>query len=99
MHRSNRLAENQSSLPGKTKFLTVTIRTIATAVILMGIDSPLILTFIEESLRSIVNRLSRIEGHIRGIKTMVQESRPCPDVLVQMQQSGRTGSGGADGFG
>lgn len=38
----------------------------------------------EESLRSIVNRLSRIEGHIRGIKTMVQESRPCPDVLVQI---------------
>ncbi|NEP20991.1 metal-sensing transcriptional repressor [Moorena sp. SIO3I6] len=38
----------------------------------------------EESLRRIINRLSRIEGHIRGIKTMVQESRPCPDVLVQI---------------
>uniref|UniRef100_A0A832M2P5 Metal-sensing transcriptional repressor n=1 Tax=Oscillatoriales cyanobacterium SpSt-402 TaxID=2282168 RepID=A0A832M2P5_9CYAN len=38
----------------------------------------------EESLRQIVNRLSRIEGHIRGIKTMVQESRPCPDVLIQV---------------
>lgn len=38
----------------------------------------------EESLRSIVNRLSRIEGHIRGIKTMVQESRPCPEVLTQI---------------
>lgn len=38
----------------------------------------------EESLRRVVNRLSRIEGHIRGIKTMVQESRPCPDVLVQL---------------
>ncbi|NEP02603.1 MAG: metal-sensitive transcriptional regulator [Symploca sp. SIO2E9] len=38
----------------------------------------------EESLRRIVNRLSRIEGHIRGIKTMVQESRACPDVLVQL---------------
>ncbi len=37
----------------------------------------------EESLRSIINRLSRLEGHIRGIKTMVLESRPCPDVLVQ----------------
>lgn len=36
------------------------------------------------SLKQIVNRLSRIEGHIRGIKTMVQESRPCPDVLVQI---------------
>ena len=38
----------------------------------------------EESLRRIVNRLSRVEGHIRGIKTMVQESRSCPDVLVQL---------------
>lgn len=38
----------------------------------------------EESLRRLVNRLSRIEGHIRGIKVMVQESRPCPDVLVQL---------------
>jgi DNA-binding FrmR family transcriptional regulator len=38
----------------------------------------------EESLRRIVNRLSRIEGHIRGIKMMVQESRACPDVLVQI---------------
>ncbi|MEB3175414.1 MAG: metal-sensing transcriptional repressor [Cyanobacteriota bacterium] len=38
----------------------------------------------EESLRLIVNRLSRIEGHIRGVKTMVQESRPCPEVLIQI---------------
>jgi CsoR family transcriptional regulator, copper-sensing transcriptional repressor len=38
----------------------------------------------EESLRKIINRLSRIEGHIRGIKTMVTESRPCPEVLVQI---------------
>lgn len=38
----------------------------------------------EESLRQIVNRLSRIEGHIRGVKTMVTESRPCPEVLVQL---------------
>ncbi|WP_088890206.1 metal-sensitive transcriptional regulator [Leptolyngbya ohadii] len=38
----------------------------------------------EESLRRIVNRLSRIEGHIRGIKTMVQANTSCPDVLVQL---------------
>ena len=38
----------------------------------------------EESLKKIVNRLSRLEGHIRGIKTMVQENRSCPDVLVQV---------------
>ncbi|MFN4280173.1 metal-sensing transcriptional repressor [Thermosynechococcus sp.] len=38
----------------------------------------------EESLRAIVNRLSRIEGHVRGIKTMVQDSRPCPEILIQI---------------
>ncbi len=38
----------------------------------------------EASLRQIVNRLSRIEGHIRGIKTMVTDSRPCPEVLIQI---------------
>ncbi|NJK28230.1 MAG: metal-sensing transcriptional repressor [Coleofasciculaceae cyanobacterium SM2_3_26] len=38
----------------------------------------------EESRRRIVNRLSRIEGHIRGIKTMVSENRPCPEVLMQI---------------
>lgn len=38
----------------------------------------------EESLRAIINRLSRIEGHIRGIKTMVQENRDCPEVLTQI---------------
>ncbi|MDY6805544.1 MAG: metal-sensitive transcriptional regulator [Cyanobacteriota bacterium] len=38
----------------------------------------------DEYLRSLVNRLSRIEGHIRGVKTMLQESRPCPEVLVQI---------------
>ncbi|BFM39647.1 metal-sensing transcriptional repressor [Synechocystis sp. LKSZ1] len=38
----------------------------------------------EASLRQLINRLSRIEGHIRGVKTMVNESRPCPEVLVQI---------------
>jgi len=38
----------------------------------------------EASLRRIINRLSRIEGHVRGIKTMVQQSSPCPDVLLQI---------------
>ncbi len=36
------------------------------------------------SQKRIVNRLARIEGHIRGIKSMVQENRPCPDVLTQI---------------
>lgn len=38
----------------------------------------------DESIRKIVNRLSRIEGHIRGIKSMVQQDTPCPDVLLQI---------------
>jgi CsoR family transcriptional regulator, copper-sensing transcriptional repressor len=38
----------------------------------------------EESLRQIINRLSRIEGHIRGVKSMVSEGRPCPEVLIQI---------------
>ena len=37
-----------------------------------------------ESLQRILNRFARLEGHIRGIKTMIQEGRPCPDVLVQI---------------
>lgn len=38
----------------------------------------------EESIRRVVNRLSRIEGHVRGIKRMVQDDEPCPDVLIQL---------------
>jgi DNA-binding FrmR family transcriptional regulator len=37
-----------------------------------------------ESIRRLVNRLSRIEGHVRGIKVMLQEERPCPEVLTQI---------------
>ncbi len=38
----------------------------------------------EASQKRIINRLARIEGHLRGIKTMVQDDRPCPDVLIQI---------------
>jgi DNA-binding FrmR family transcriptional regulator len=34
--------------------------------------------------RKIINRLSRVEGHIRGIKQMSEEGRPCTEVLVQL---------------
>jgi len=34
--------------------------------------------------KAIVNRLSRIEGHVRSIKAMVEEGRDCADVLVQI---------------
>ena len=36
----------------------------------------------EES-RRLVNRLSRIEGQIRGIRRMLDESAYCPDILTQ----------------
>lgn len=32
----------------------------------------------------IVNRLSRIEGHIRSIKRMIADEKPCPDILIQV---------------
>jgi DNA-binding FrmR family transcriptional regulator len=34
--------------------------------------------------KAIVNRLSRIEGHIRSVKTMVEEGRDCSDILIQI---------------
>jgi DNA-binding FrmR family transcriptional regulator len=34
--------------------------------------------------KAIVNRLSRIEGHIRSIKKMVEDERDCADVLIQV---------------
>lgn len=33
---------------------------------------------------SVLKRLARIEGHVRAVKRMVEEDRPCPDVLVQI---------------
>ena len=33
---------------------------------------------------AVLKRLARIEGHVRGIKRMVEEDTPCPDVLVQI---------------
>ncbi|WP_017294188.1 metal-sensing transcriptional repressor [Geminocystis herdmanii] len=38
----------------------------------------------EESQKKIINRLSRIEGHVRGIKNMISEGRDCPEVLIQV---------------
>ncbi len=34
--------------------------------------------------RAIVNRLSRIEGHVRSIKEMVENDRDCTEVLIQV---------------
>jgi len=37
----------------------------------------------EEEKRSLINRLSRIEGQIRGIRAMVEKDAYCPDILTQ----------------
>lgn len=34
--------------------------------------------------KAVINRLSRIEGHIRAIKRMIEEEKPCPEVLTQL---------------
>ncbi len=36
-----------------------------------------------EEYRKLIHRLNRIEGQIRGIRTMVEEGAYCPDILVQ----------------
>lgn len=38
----------------------------------------------EEEKRIIANRISRIEGQLKGIRRMVQEDAYCNDVLVQL---------------
>lgn len=38
----------------------------------------------DEEYRSLINRLNRIEGQIRGIKNMVNESAYCTDILIQV---------------
>ena len=36
-----------------------------------------------EEYKKLINRLSRIEGQIRGIRSMVESGAYCPDILVQ----------------
>ena len=37
----------------------------------------------EEQRKKLINRLSRIEGQIRGIKGMLEKDAYCPDILTQ----------------
>ena len=37
-----------------------------------------------EVVEELQNRLSRIEGHVRGIKKMLAEQRDCDDILTQV---------------
>ncbi len=38
----------------------------------------------ENEYKKLINRLNRIEGQVRGIKKMVEESAYCPDILIQV---------------
>ena len=38
----------------------------------------------ETEYKLLLNRLSRIEGQVRGVKRMVEESAYCPDILTQV---------------
>ncbi len=38
----------------------------------------------EDEYKKLINRLSRIEGQIRGIKGMVEKDAYCTDILVQV---------------
>ncbi len=37
----------------------------------------------DEEQKKLINRLNRIEGQIRGIKSMVENNAYCTDILVQ----------------
>ena len=38
----------------------------------------------EKEYKDLINRLSRIEGQIRGIKRMLDEDCYCPDIITQV---------------
>ncbi len=38
----------------------------------------------EKEYKDLINRLSRIEGQIRGIKNMIEQDAYCPDILTQV---------------
>ena len=39
---------------------------------------------IERQKKDVLMRLRRIEGQLRGIQRMVEESAPCPEILTQV---------------
>jgi DNA-binding FrmR family transcriptional regulator len=34
--------------------------------------------------KEVSDRLAKIEGHVRGVKNMVETDKPCPDILLQI---------------
>ncbi len=38
----------------------------------------------EEEFKSLMNRLKRIEGQVRGVERMLENDAYCPDILIQV---------------
>jgi len=38
----------------------------------------------EETVKALQDRLSRIEGHVRGVSRMLEEHKSCDDILLQL---------------
>ena len=38
----------------------------------------------EKEYKDLINRLNRIEGQVRGVRKMVENSAYCPDILIQV---------------
>jgi CsoR family transcriptional regulator, copper-sensing transcriptional repressor len=34
--------------------------------------------------KEVLDRLARIEGHVRGLRKMVEEDKDCPQILIQV---------------
>jgi len=37
-----------------------------------------------EAVKGLIDRLRRIEGQARGIQRMLEEGRPCKDIIIQL---------------
>ena len=37
-----------------------------------------------EQRQNVLNRLARIEGHLRAVRRMVESDTPCPEILIQI---------------
>jgi DNA-binding FrmR family transcriptional regulator len=41
-------------------------------------------TYRHENTKAVINRISRVTGHMEALKKMVEEDRDCSDVLIQL---------------
>ena len=48
------------------------------------VDRDLLITSDEEMRKNILRRLRRIEGQVKGIQRMIEEKKPCQEILPQV---------------